>query len=190
MARKAVKKSILCEHCDRRFVPDNARLKLQVCPYEDCGKTTGGPKLDIPTAKSRAWREFADYIKLRDAEWTNKGGKTILACICVTCGDLIEYGSSDLHAGHWLGGRTKGVLFSPAGCHGQCRSCNYGMSKPRSNVTDRYTAYMFEHYGKDICKQLIEKKLKGAGSWTVVELETVREVYAKKCAERRVKLGL
>jgi hypothetical protein len=49
---------------------------------------------------------------------------------------------------------------------------------------------MIQHYGEEICKQLIEKKLRGAGSWTVDELETIREVYAKKCAERKIELGI
>ena len=64
-------------------------------------------KTSVSAAKNAAWKEFSRYIRLRDCIKTT--GDTD-AGICITCGKLIPYGNSQ--AGHFIAGRTNGVLFN------------------------------------------------------------------------------
>lgn len=155
-----------CRHCRRRFVPDDARVKVNVCPY--CKKLTG-PKPTISQAKKAAWNAFARFIKARDAD--SAGMVT-----CITCKDRYHYQDKRMHAGHFLQGRTKGILFHPLCVHGQCFICNI---KKHGNP-DVFWPVMVETYGQELIDELLDLKHRAQGSWTVEELEEIESQYLER----------
>jgi rubredoxin len=69
--------------------------------------------------KAKAWRAFADYIKIRDCLSTTGDTERFK---CYTCGKIFdkEYGD----ASHAIGGRTNSILFDEDIVKLCCRSCN------------------------------------------------------------------
>jgi rubredoxin len=70
-------------------------------------------------AKRKAWKAFADYIKIRDCLSTTGG---IERFKCYTCGKIFEKEYGD--ASHAIGGRTNGILFDEDIVKLCCQSCN------------------------------------------------------------------
>jgi rubredoxin len=70
-------------------------------------------------AKRKAWRAFAEYIKMRDCLSTTGDAEKFK---CYTCGKIFdrEYGD----ASHAIGGRTNGILFDEDIVKLCCQSCN------------------------------------------------------------------
>ena len=64
----------------------------------------------MPKAKSKAWKAFSLYIRTRDSI----NGM----CQCVTCGKVAPI--KDMHAGHFLGGRSGSILFDEEMVFAQC----------------------------------------------------------------------
>jgi hypothetical protein len=90
---------------------------------------------DKQKAKDRAWKCFADYIKLRDSDWRG-------ICKCCTCGREIELGTQECQAGHLVHGRSNAVLFDERIVHAQCSTCN---SKFIGNGEQgKYTLFMLK----------------------------------------------
>ena len=179
-------RTVLCNHCDQRFVPKDWRFNNHECEF--CGQITG-PPLTKRDVKKEAWGFFADFIKLRDSKWI--GGT--LQSNCCTCNKLLAYGESTTQAGHWLAGRNKGILFDERCVHSQCRSCNYSMDGNLGGVNEKYYLFMIERYGHDVMEQIIDAKLKSIASidgWTIEELVAIRDKYKLLAQQRKTELGL
>jgi len=100
--------------------------------------------------KEKAWKMFALYIKLRDA---NVEG----VCSCCTCGKRLAFDQKDCQAGHFVAGRSNAVLFNSKVVHAQCATCNIF----NSGEQGKYVLFMKKRYGysdEDIEKMLQEKK--------------------------------
>jgi len=96
-------------------------------------------------AKDAAWRAFSQYIRIRDAMLSTG---TVEFSTCYTCGKTFSV--KDLQAGHFIAGRTNGILFDERGVHAQCRGCNlYGGGKPVE-----YRDHMLDDYGQDVIDDL------------------------------------
>ena len=101
---------------------------------------------------------------------------------CVTCGARREY--RQMHAGHFIGGRTNSILFEESNVHPQCIRCNNFLGGNQES----YAAYMVERYGANHVQYL--HRLRGESwSWSREELLEMRERYRQrwKTAEARLK---
>lgn len=127
-------------------------------------------KSDRKKAKDAAWRAFSRYIRVRDAILTT-GGTEVAKC--VTCGH--EYPVEKLQAGHFLPGRTNGILLDERGVHAQCAGCNlYG-----GGAQAQYYRYMRERYGQDVIDSLVEAKLCSC-KLTASDYQTLAKVYRRR----------
>jgi hypothetical protein len=61
--------------------------------------------------KNTAWKNFARYIKLRDAVKTTGG---IYYAKCITCGEIKPI--EEMDAGHGIPGRMNSILFNESLC--------------------------------------------------------------------------
>ena len=119
-------------------------------------------KTDYQRAKANHWKAFSRYIRRRDCLKTT-GSPDIGRC--VTCNKLYNY--ADLQAGHYLPGRSNGILFDERGCHAQCRGCNlWGRGQQA-----RYHKYMLKVYGQEVIDELHEK----AQGYCKITIEEHRE---------------
>lgn len=130
-------------------------------------------KTSVSSAKNAAWKEFSRYIRLRDCIKTT--GDTD-AGICITCGKLIPYGNSQ--AGHFIAGRTNGVLFNEDIVHLQCYGCN--VCNHGEQLEYYYAMQKLGYTEEEIIKmrQLRYKTQK----YTAEDYKEIAELYKKKTA--------
>jgi hypothetical protein len=127
--------------------------------------------------KKVAWALFSRYIKLRHS-WQGKTSADRY-CKCVTCGMVQTVDSANMHAGHFLDGRTKGILFHEYCVHPQCKKCNI----MKHGNKDVYWPYMLKTYGQDVIDELLALKRRHQGSWTISELQDICDLYENKIRE-------
>lgn len=72
----------------------------------------------IKAAKNKAWKVFAEYIRLRDA---NAQGY----CYCISCGVARYWKGDGMQAGHLIPSRCNNILFDEELVHAQCAMCNF-----------------------------------------------------------------
>ena len=97
-------------------------------------------------------------------------------CKCVTCGCSKPW--KEIQAGHFVGGRTNGVLFDERGIFPQCYACNVC----RQGMGPEYTVFMLEHYGQGLVDELIQKR-REAVKFTATELKEMIEGYKLRIKE-------
>ena len=103
-------------------------------------------------------------------------------CQCVTCGVVKSY--KVMHAGHFVGGRTMGVLFDERNIHPQCAICNlYG-----GGEQDRYEWFMRMRYGQEVIDEL-RKRRREIVTITRDELAEMRARYKHRIKIQEVRLG-
>ena len=105
-------------------------------------------KSDYQKAKAAHWKAFSRWIRLRDCLKTTgmpEYGR------CVTCGKSFPF--KELQAGHFIPGRSNGILFEEQAVHAQCRGCNvFGRGQ-----LSRYTKFMLAEYGQEVIDDLYQK---------------------------------
>jgi len=127
----------------------------------------------IKPLKQKAWKIFALYIKMRDAD---KDGM----CECVTCGAILPFDSGDCQAGHFVTGRTNDVLFKESIVHCQCAVCNIY----KNGNQGLYTIFMKKKYGlsdEDI-EDMLRKNHAGV-KLTITDLENIIDYSYTKIQE-------
>ena len=117
-----------------------------------------------------AWKWFALFIKLRDADWKGQGK-------CFTCPIWIQVPSIQAHAGHFIHGKYKESYFLEKNVHLQCRSCNFF----KDGARDVYALRLIEKYGDGIIQELHQKNREK--SWKKKELEEIIETYKGRVEE-------
>jgi hypothetical protein len=118
--------------------------------------------------KEILWGIFSEYIRKRGAD---EGGTNT----CITCGKLSHW--SELHAGHFVGGRTNAVLFDERIVHPQCPVCNVW----RGGNYAIYTLKMIDLYGREQVEEFLALKHKIV-KFTRTDLEEMIENYKGKLA--------
>ena len=93
------------------------------------------------------WPTFSQYIRLRDCIKTTG---TVSHGRCRTCGRTYEF--KKLQAGHFIPGRTRGVLFDERCVHIQCYRCNRVIKE----VWPPYYRFMQQEYGQEIIEELVD----------------------------------
>lgn len=99
--------------------------------------------------KEYLWKEFSQYIRLRDCIKTTGSpdfGR------CVTCERA--YPRKKLQAGHFVSGRTDGILFDEDCVHAQCYRCNHKLQGDWPS----YYRWAQKHLGQEKIEELIDKR--------------------------------
>ena len=79
-------------------------------------------KPTVSSLKKKAWKLCSEYIRRRDSDSNGM-------CRCITCGKTAHW--KEMQAGHFVSGRTNGILFDDRGIYAQCMACNvFGQGKP------------------------------------------------------------
>jgi hypothetical protein len=122
----------------------------------------------LRTLKNTCWRYFSEYIRKRGAD---EGG----ANSCITCGKLAHW--TELHAGHFVSGRTNAVLFDERIVHPQCPVCNVW----KGGNYAVYTLKMIDLYGREKVEEFLSLKNKIV-KFTRSDMEDLIETYKGKLA--------
>lgn len=126
-------------------------------------------KLKLKTEKDKCWKKFSLWIRMKYAD---ENGMVE----CVTCGVVKHF--KEMQAGHFLSGRSNGILLDPRCVHPQCYSCNVCK---HGNI-ENYYPFMLEKYGQEVIDEL--KILKGATFVrTASDYKELREQYEIRIRE-------
>lgn len=120
------------------------------------------------------------YVKWRDSidVYTDPGtGKRYPIAPCITCKTPVM--KQNLHAGHWISRRHKGVAFDEHNIHAQCgRPCN----KDRNGEPQMYEDELRLMYGDEETDR-IRSWVGKIRKWTPAELEDLYNEYKEKLKE-------
>ena len=108
--------------------------------------------------RNKLWKLISIYIRERD-----KG-------TCFTCG--VKKPIKEMHAGHFVHGKTTPVYFDVTNINCQCPKCNTYLS---GNLIE-YTVKMIAKYGQGKVDYLRSQKHK-IKKWKIKELESLIEKY-------------
>ena len=133
--------------------------------------------------KKKAWEQFSEFIRLRDAILTTG---TDLELKCISCTKTYPaFGKGCAQAGHFVAGRSHALLFSETGVFGQCYNCNINL---KGNWVD-YEAQLLIRFGAEYteaCKSQKYKLIKYRDfdfeemrDYYKMLLETMRDLYAR-----------
>lgn len=102
-------------------------------------------KKTVSQLKTKCWELCSEYNRRKDADWRGYAK-------CCTCPTIKQWKEGD--AGHFLGGRTNGILFDDRGIHFQCKPCN-GF---RGGEQAIYKDFMLERYGQEVIDELYAQR--------------------------------
>lgn len=123
-------------------------------------------KTEKQKAKEKAWKYCSIYNRMKDADWRGYVS-------CVTCGATKHW--KEMQAGHFIPGRTNGILFEDNGIHAQDYRCNIALgSNPR-----KYDAYMKKRYGQKEINRL-DKLSETSVQYTTEDYLRIAEEYKDK----------
>lgn len=176
------KKIFFPEHQSQRFcITDHAyqhqliKSKEWIQKNKDKVKTSVKKKKvkkeTVASLKKKAWTIFSKYIRLRDC--LNDSGTSDWG-YCVSCKAPTNFVGG--HAGHFLSGRMKPVLFNEGVCFLQCPRCNIF----RHGNYEGYTKNLIQRYGIEHVMKLWEIKESTDWIWSTDELKEVIEKYKIK----------
>ena len=166
-----VARSMSCPECRRRFVPVRSGggvAREQVCPF--CFERVEKPDT-VPSLKAETWKVFAVLVKLSHRDSAG-------FCMCVTCGVQLQWDDRNMHAGHFLQSRSKGILFEKVGVNPQCHRCNVILH----GNTDEYWPWMLRTHGQAEIDRLLDAKWRG-GNWTLDELRALHSDFSAQVAD-------
>lgn len=126
-------------------------------------------KATLKSLKNKCWKVFSEFIRKRGAD---EGGTNT----CITCGAQKFW--KELHAGHFVGGRTNAVLFNEEIVHPQCLTCNVFLS----GNYGPYTLKMIDMYGRERVEEFLSLKHQVL-KYTRSDLEALIESYKEKLRE-------
>ena len=107
----------------------------------------------MASAKKRAWKACAKYIKLRDAIEDFPITNDLDLVRCRTCGKWMKTNSREAQACHFIGrgiGGGSGVYFDERNIHIGCYQCNCF----KQGAPIEYEKFMLEKYGPDVLEEL------------------------------------
>lgn len=123
-------------------------------------------KTEYQKLKDKCWKLCSEYNRRKDADWRGY-------VACCTCGEVKHW--KKLQGGHFIPGRTNGILFEDQGIHAQCYSCNmYKSGNPR-----KYDIYMRKRYGQRVINKL-DKLSDTIVQFSIKDLKQKIEEYKNK----------
>ena len=120
----------------------------------------------LRTLKSKCWKVFSEYVRRKEAD---AGGTNY----CFTCGAPKFW--KELHAGHFVGGRTNSVLFNEEIVKPQCLACNVF----RNGNYGPYTLKMIDLHGREKVEQFLALRHQ-VRKYTRAEIEDLIQSYKLK----------
>lgn len=134
-------------------------------------------KISISGLKEKVWKEFARYIKVRDAD-TNGYVK------CCTCKVQMHWRESQ--AGHFVCGRNNTVLFDDRIVHAQCARCNgFGGGEQY-----KYSLFMMEKgYTREELEELNNLKF-ATKKFSREELNEMHKTYKEEADKIQMEKGI
>lgn len=123
----------------------------------------------VSQLKSQCWNLCSEYNRRKDSDWRGY-------VKCCTCNVMKFWKEGD--AGHFLAGRTNGILFDDRGIHFQCKSCN-GFKGGEQAI---YKDFMLKRYGQKVIDELYKQR-DGEKQFTKQELIDKIIYYQQKIAE-------
>jgi hypothetical protein len=130
-------------------------------------------KVSVSSLKTKAWKIFSTYIRLRDClatTGTTEYGK------CITCGETVSFSEGD--AGHWIPRKWNETLFDEKNVHLQCKNCNWSKG---GNVHE-YRRKIVEMYGEDEALEL-ERRAWLHKKFTIHDLQDLIEELKVKISQ-------
>ena len=103
-------------------------------------------------------------------------------CECVTCSRLYLW--KRVHAGHFVGGRSNGVLFDERNIHVQCVQCNHYHG---GNLA-MYLMYMLNQYGEEVVEEIRRNRYSRV-AFERDELMGMREWYRMRITKQEKRLA-
>ena len=100
--------------------------------------------------------------------------------LCITCAK--RYHFKMLQAGHFVGGRHSGNLFSEKGTHAQCYNCNINLK----GNTLVYRRKIIELYGEGADLEL-EAEAQNLLQYKPFQIEEIINIYEQKIKELKAK---
>lgn len=100
-------------------------------------------KKSVSQLKKQCWDLCSEFNRRKDSDWRGY-------VKCCTCPTVKMWNEGD--AGHFLAGRTNGILFDDRGIHFQCKSCN-GF---RGGEQAIYKDFMLKQYGQEVIDELYQ----------------------------------
>lgn len=140
--------------------------------------------------KDTAWKWCQKYIKLRDAIKDNLPSNTSFRFVfCRTCGKIIERGTQDCQAGHFISrgmGGSSGVYWSEENIHSQCSVCN----RFKQGAPKEFEEFMIKEYGKKTVDKLrvLHKTHKYKKSDISIIGEQYKQAYKELLKKHNLKL--
>lgn len=126
-----------------------------------------GRVISVKTAKGKAWKAFAAFIRARDP-------------YCITCGARTTEAGHFLHTtdkeNKALGGNM--IWYNEQNVNGQDGHCN----RHKSGAGAIYAVKLEEKYGDGTVKRLYEL-LRTERKWTIPELLEIESIYREKLRE-------
>lgn len=142
-------------------------------PYK--GKKGASPK-------QKAWRAFAEYVRLRDAP---DGYGT-----CISCGKMVAYPNSHggWHAGHYYPRSTtwNALYFDERNVNGQCRHCNTFLE----GNTQGYREGLIRKYGEGVIEELEIAKRGDRKRDIEYDFEGLAKHYRKRVRDMKKERGI
>lgn len=142
-------------------------------------------------AKDKTWKWMQKFIKLRDAI-EDKLDPDLLYVRCRSCGKVLERGTRDCQAGHYIGrgqGGQSGVYFNEYNVWTQCSNCNRYEQGNRTG----FEQFFINKFGKEKAEQIIEdlKIQHKIYSYSLLEIEGLglyyKQKYEELCKEYEIK---
>lgn len=137
-------------------------------------------KLKVSTEKRKAWDAFSLYVRTKECletTGTPDSGR------CITCGAIRP--RQLLDAGHFIAGRTNGILYDERGVHIQCKQCN-GF---REGAREEYYPWMLAHYSEAVVSELCYLR-KHPHKMSALDHRAVKEKYQAKLQDLRRQHGI
>lgn len=117
-------------------------------------------KKTLPALKKSCWDLLSQWVRRKDAD----AGGTVE---CYTCRGLFHW--KDLHAGHFVPGRTGAVLLNEDVIRPQCVRCNIYLA----GNYHAFTLRMIDDVGRSRVDELLALRHR-VKKWSRVELETLQ----------------
>jgi hypothetical protein len=130
------------------------------------GRAFMGRKPTLRSLKDKCWKVFSEYVRRKEAD---EGGTNY----CFTCGQPKFW--KELHAGHFVGGRTNAVLFNEDIVKPQCVMCNIFLN----GNYGRYTLKMIDLHGREKVEEFLALKHQ-VKKYTRSDLEDLIQTYKSK----------
>ena len=125
--------------------------------------------MKIDKYRDKVWKVMSLYIRQRDSDWRGY-------CKCCTCSTTKHW--KEMHAGHFIHGKTKMSYLDERNVNGQCNSCN----TYKGGSLAEYSIFLEKKYGHGILQEL--KKLSDKNeTWTIKKLDERIKYYKEKLDE-------